>query len=170
MGGAAAFSSPYSFIYEPGVLDFSLGSSGNPQVSDGLKGMVYAWVAPAPRIVFTEPVVRFGAFWGALTDPLLFGDPALVTVAFLDDEDGMIGNAVFEYTRSGTQDGLLEWHGWASETPIRTIVYSEEVVAMDGLQANLVPEPAFILPLCCCGFVVRRRSARAAHVRIPSRQ
>ena len=53
------------------------------------------------------------------------------------------------YSRSQSRDGLLEWHGWTSDTPIGSPSYEGDFVVNDGLQANVakVPEPSTLLLL-----------------------
>lgn len=57
-----------------------------------------------------------------------------------DTEGGLIDSPqVFTYSHSRTHDGGLDWHGWHSPTGIRSLTYSADYVAIDGLQANVSP-------------------------------
>ena len=87
-------------------------------------------------ISFVNPVFDFGAYWGAGTDAS-FPNPATVVLSF---SDGSL--AAFLYSRSGPNDGLLEWHGWNSTIGITGVSYTGDFVVIDGLQANttVVPE------------------------------
>ncbi|MBU0717193.1 MAG: hypothetical protein KJ749_03010 [Planctomycetes bacterium] len=142
MEGAASLSNPFLAIYEPGVRDFGLGSSGNATISDGTKGLGIEKLMETAVISFEEPVLRFGAYWGAWTNIQVGGDPALVTISFFDEVDALVATEVFEYSRSEYEDGVLEWHGWSSTIPIHKITCAEDKLVMDGLQADPVPEPA----------------------------
>jgi hypothetical protein len=107
-------------------------------------------------ISFGEAVAEFGAYWGAATS-VHVGDPALINVTFFSQTGELIGADVFSYSRP--HDGLLEWHGWRSSVPIKSVTYTEDVVAIDALQANLVPEPSnlCLLGTAVTGLVIRRR-------------
>jgi hypothetical protein len=133
MGGGATISSPSMVIYEPGaVAPFGLGQNGLATVSDGAKGMGLNGGFETAAISFLNPVSDFGAYWGDG-----FGD---VTLEFSDGS-----SASFSYSRPPPGDGVLEWHGWNSTIGITDVSYTGFYVAIDGLQANLVPET---LPRC----------------------
>lgn len=128
-------------IYEPSVSDHGLLDSGDAETSDGVKGMGIPRRDQTVTIAFADPIISFGAYWGAGTtnlDPGI-GDPALFLVSFYDFSGMLLGSKQFTYSRPG--DGVLEWHGWTSDQPISRISYHEDGVAIDGLQA-MVPEPS----------------------------
>ena len=56
----------------------------------------------------------------------------------------MIDTQSFLYSRA---DGVLEWHGFSSSIPIKLLDYIGGLVAIDGLQADPVPEPATLFLL-----------------------
>jgi hypothetical protein len=99
-----------------------------------------------------EPVLAFGAFWGAATSQTLppLGDPATISVSFFDILNSPIATLTFDYSRTAPGgfpgDGVLEWHGWTSTIPIKRLEYTEDGVVIDGLQGNLVPEPVSFAP------------------------
>jgi hypothetical protein len=135
MGGRALISSSLMSVYlTNSARSFGLGDSGNAQVADGTKGMGLDGFAQTATITFLDPVTDFGAYWGANTPPT----PATVSLLFSDGS--------FEsFTYSAPHDGALVWHGWHFETGITSISYSGDFVAVDGLQANVIPEPATTL-------------------------
>jgi hypothetical protein len=135
MGGGAFISNPLMSVYLTNSdTSFGLGSSGNAQVADGVKGMGLDGFAQTATITFLNPVVDFGAYWGANTPPT----PATVSLVFSDGS--------FEsFTYSAPHDGTLNWHGWHFTTGITSISLSGDFVAVDGLQANVIPEPAATL-------------------------
>jgi hypothetical protein len=174
MGGFAAISTTAPggmIVYEPAIATafFGLGTSGDAKASDGVKGMGIDDEGTT-TIVFDSPVTDFGAFWGAATGSG-FPDPANVTLSFFDAATALIGTENFNYSRSTTGDGLLEWHGYHSTIGIKSLSYTGIFVVTDGLQANVsaatasAPEPASLALLALSGLPVaamvirRRRSA-----------
>src|SRR5437660_1266628 len=86
-------------------------------------------------ISFSQPVSAFGAYWGSGIN-CSFGDaPSILT--FQDVNGNVIGSDSFFYEGNGT----LEWHGYAFDTPVKTITRTagdgREGFAMDGLQATV---------------------------------
>ena len=161
MGGAASISHPCMFTYEEGNTQ-SLGSSGLSVPSDGTKLLAIDSIVHGPAtITFGVPIERFGAYWGAATSAAI-GDPALIQVQFFDESDLLIGTDVLSYSRPG--DGVLEWHGWVSDIPVMKVVYAEDYVVIDGVQANPVPEPtsAALAALGGALILMRRRRTRAS--------
>jgi hypothetical protein len=143
MSGAAAISHPQMVVFDASA-PVSLGSSGPAQPSDGVHAMTLSGLAQTASISFPNPIVRFGAYWGAVTAPFDpdIGDPAVVNVRFYDSGHALVDNATFTYSRTGYADGLLEWQGWAFSAPISWIEYTEDGPVIDGLQADPVPEPS----------------------------
>ena len=135
MGGGAVISSPFMSVYLTNSdTSFGLGDSGNAQVADGSKGMGLGGFAQTATITFVNPVVDFGAYWGANTSLT----PATISMVFSD-------GSVESFSYSAPHDGTLDWHGWHFTTGITSISYSGDFVAVDGLQAIPVPEPATAL-------------------------
>lgn len=157
MGGRASVLSPSMVIYEPGILDYGLGSSGYASISDGAKALGSSGFEQSTTIVFAEAMLSFGAYWGAFTHTQIGGDPAWVSVSFFDESDGLIGTEDFAYSRSEYADGLLEWHGWSSTVPVSRITCTEDGVVIDGLQADPVPEPGVIFLVTFAGAMLLRR-------------
>ncbi len=159
MGGNALISSPFMAVFEVGVVDCSLGSSGLAQPADAVKGMVINHLGQSAEVIFLQPIIEFGAHWGAYTHPIFAQDPTTISVSFFDTSNVLIGIESFLYSRAPMADGLLEWHGWSSTTPIKRITYSGDGVVTDGLQANLVPEPAAAMLLALGALMTRRITA-----------
>jgi hypothetical protein len=139
MGGGASIAAPSMAIYEPPTNNFIIG--GIPaQVSDGSKALGVDGQAALATVTFTSAVSEFGAFWGS-------GTPSNgVTVRFFDAGGTPIDTPIFfSYTRNGGfsgGDGGLDWHGWHSDTAIKSLTFSGAFVVVDGLRANPVPEPS----------------------------
>jgi len=128
MDGGAVISNSVMGVYRTNsAVSFGLGDSGNAQVADGLKGMGLDAFAQTATITFVNPVVDFGAYWGANTPPT----PATVSLVFSDGSSA-------SFTYSAPHDGTLNWHGWHFDTGITSISYSGDFVAVDGLQANVI--------------------------------
>ncbi len=162
MGGSASIANGLMVVYvDPGAALFNLGDFGDASVSDGTKGMGVNGASQTTTITFDTAVDSFGAYWayayvsGDLVDPL--------TVEFLDAAGSVIGTDTITYAG----DGTLDWHGWASTTPIKTVKYTGNYAVIDGLQAGGgtadVPEPGVLALLVGAGVagVVLRRRARA---------
>ncbi len=152
MGGAAMISHPFMAVYEPAVplAFFDFFTSGLAQVADGSKGMgsvhVFGFPTATTTITFLSPIGAFGAFWGALTGGGR-GDPVTVVLDFFDVFGNPIGTDSFSYSHSSLGDGRLDWHGWQSSIPVGSLTYTGLDVAVDGLQADAVPEPGTLLLL-----------------------
>ncbi len=151
MGGAALISGPGMQIYDTYRYSFSLGTSGGAQVVDGNQGMGFNQRDGTVTLVFETPARQFGSYWGAATDsnPLFGSDPSPVEIRFYDELDFLIGTSSFLYTRSAAQgyplDGLLMWHGWRFNAPVKTVTYTGDYVVVDGMQADLIPEPSSLV-------------------------
>ncbi|MBN2581947.1 MAG: PEP-CTERM sorting domain-containing protein [Planctomycetes bacterium] len=173
LGGAGTISADTTdvmIVYRPGTTStFRIGTSGQPpygvaQVAEGFQGLGINSPDALITLEFSAPVCDFGAFWGASTQ----GSPATITVDFYGPADQHLGTEQFSYNRSAFADGLLEWHGWHSDSPIASLTFSSEYLITDGLQANPVPEPATMgmLALSLSALLVRRRR-RLSLVLIP---
>lgn len=156
MGGAATISAPIMAVYEafdpdppPGSSPFfiGLGTSGMAQVAEGNQGMLSGPDGAIVTLVFEAPIRRFGSFWGATTstNPTFGTDPAIIELSYYDEMGSLVASTSFSYTRSQAQgytaDGMLEWHGWHFDVPVLSIAFSGNFVALDGMQADFVPEP-----------------------------
>ena len=161
MGGAASISNPLMVIYEPGVATFSLLDSGNAGIVDGDKGMGLNAATQAATVEFAAPVTSFGGYWGAVTGSP-FPNPATVSFDFFDGANNLIDSKSFTYSRTGIGDGLLEWHGWSSTVPIKSLTYTGDYVVNDYLQANPIPEASTyaLFGLGTLGLMVWRRRKR----------
>ncbi len=146
MGGAASIANSLMAVYQPGTASFGLGTSGDAQVSDGVRAMGLDSSQQIAQITFDNAQTSFGAFWGGSTD---LDRPTTITVAFFDANFASLGVSSFDYNHSLTQDGQLDWHGWVSDLAFKTVVFQGNFVVVDGLQAsgdnngpnNPVPEP-----------------------------
>jgi hypothetical protein len=147
MGGFGTISNPRMKVFSaPGLP--GLGTSGPAHPSDGLVAMNVESLDTTVTLLFSQPVTQFGAYWGAITsaeDPRI-GDPANFHLRFYDSSDALIAAETFTYTRSQFGDGILEWHGWMSNVPIKRVTYEEDGPVIDGLEA-LVPEPCAAIPI-----------------------
>jgi hypothetical protein len=150
-------------IYEPsaGIQCGLVG--GVAGVHDGVKGWCVGGGPPINlvTITFSNPISDFGAYWATAFEDGL-GDS--VTLLFRDLSGLVISTQSFQYT---ALDGSLEWHGWHSTVPIKSISFSSQrVIANDGLQINFVtvPEPTVLglvtgalVVLLACGVGSRAR-------------
>jgi hypothetical protein len=141
MGGGAIISSSRMSVYlTNSASSFGLGSSGHAKVADGAKGMGLGGFAQTATITFANPVVDFGAYWGAATPP--WGpesppvEPTPTTVSLAFSDGSFDSFTYFAPDHSGT----LEWHGWHFATGITSISYSGGFVVVDGLQANAIAD------------------------------
>lgn len=159
MGGNATIMHPAMRVYQSSGTPYLhvLGTSGLAQTSDGIKAMTAGSFAQSVAIDFLSPQLAFGAYWGAWTHTVFGSDPATLSVDFYDGSNQLIDTELFTYSRSIQQDGILEWHGWASDTPFSRIVYTGDYPTIDGLQATTIPEPAAIFPIALGAIVIRRR-------------
>lgn len=141
LGGTATIVQPRMVVYEPGIAEFYLTSSGYAQVSEGERALgINVGPDAATTILFDEPVDQFGAYWGATTE---FSTPSGIDVYFYDDHT-LVDSVAFGYDRSPEFDGKLEWHAWHTDQPFDRLVFVGDYVVIDGLQASS-PEPASLL-------------------------
>ena len=147
LGGLATISSDTAdvmMVYRPdSTSTFRIGTSGQlpygeAQVAEGSQGLGINSGSAVTTLEFVTPILDFGAFWGASTQ----GSPATIQADFYGLANDHLGTESFTYDRSAFHDGLLEWHGWHSDTPIASLTFSSYYLITDGLQANPVPEPA----------------------------
>lgn len=144
MGGNASIAGSIMEIYQPTVAPWGLSISGLAQVSDGVKGLGLGTTNNSAVITWAAPISTFGGYFAAPTGAG-YPDPATITVSFFDTVSTLIGTETFSYSTSTNPngaDGHLEWHGWTSSEPIGSISITGDYIAMDGLQATLVPEPS----------------------------
>ena len=162
MGGEATISHQ-ALVNEPETNNNSpLNTSEKVPVVD--EGPATGPIPPERTVTieFATPIQSFGGYWGSApgrSSP----DPVTVTVDFYDDSHHLIDRKSFTYLRSGPGEDPLEWHGWASSVPIKSLTYSGDLVVNDSLQADPVPEGSpVVLLLAALGLValngiIRRR-------------
>jgi hypothetical protein len=123
---------------------------------DGDKGLTLQpvlGVNPIGRIEFTQPISRFGGYW---LHAVTRDEAGPIAVRFFDDIDSLIGESQFDYDYADLQ-GISQWFGWESDRPIYAIEFTGFWAAVDGIQADVVPEPRSAL-LMLLGFVLPRVS------------
>ena len=102
-------------------------------------------------ISFSQPVSAFGAYWGSGVN-CLFGDAASI-LTFQDVNGNVIGSDSFFYEGNG----ILDWHGYAFATPVKTITRTasdgQEGFAMDGLQATVASSSTLLGNISTRAFV-----------------
>ncbi len=143
---------------------FNLGAS-NAKVNDGTKG--FGSTLGAPAIVFASPVLTFGGFFGGFNNP-----SANIHVTFLDNNGDLIDLVDVPYSNA---TGTLEWHGWLSDTGIKTVIFHGEgpndEFVMDSLEAIVVPEVSHWLfgaaMLGISSFVVTRQVRQRKLATVP---
>jgi hypothetical protein len=147
MGGAASVQTPDAIsIYDASSWYFSLGSSsanapgGCALGANGPRGLGLEFGPGQAQatITFNNPVNAFGGFWGAGT---MATNPGTISIEFFDVANQMIGvPQSFEYLRP-SGDGMLEWHGWASDVPIAKVVLTADgpTVVADDLRISFAP-------------------------------
>lgn len=144
MGGAATITiAQNAGIYQPGVVEYSLGNVGNAEVGDGVKGFFANQGSSGVLALNGTAFTEFGAYWGA---NLGTGTNVTITIAGTDiNNDDYINT--FTYTGMG---GNLIWQGWTSPVPLVSVTFLSDAtdngIVVDGLQANFVavPEPGTV--------------------------
>jgi hypothetical protein len=139
-GGEATLEAKNIVVFQPSVFSFLIGDSSmsTPEhcvvPSDGVKGAGFEAIVVSVTNTFNSTVLFYGGYWGATS----FDNPAMVTLSFFDANNQLIGSPQsFSYYRANG-DGILEWHGWNSSTPIKRVIIttSGPTLVMDGLQAG----------------------------------
>ena len=135
MGGLAWVANRSLVVYQPFPPSrFGLGDDIDAEVHDGTKGMgmdtSYYARPDTATITFLQPVYDFGAYWGSY-----LGRPT-VAVEFLGTDGSVVGTTSFTYSLRGP----LEWFGWHSDAPFKSLRYTGKAVVIDSLQA--IPEPS----------------------------
>ncbi|HLO97632.1 MAG TPA: PEP-CTERM sorting domain-containing protein [Fimbriimonas sp.] len=160
MGGAASFASTTQqlTIWEPGAgATWGLVDSGLAVPADGNKGMGLDTTGAFWMLTFAADQNDFGAFWGVGNS----GGPGVATVQFFDQNFTEVGNTSFQYDHSSTADGVLDWNGWNSDVAFRSIIVRGDYLAIDGMQAGAVPEPATMSALALGALAMLRRRKTA---------
>lgn len=162
MGGGASVDSITDdiAIFEPSAgATWGLVGSGGAVPSDGTKGMGIDSTGSGFSLTFASDQNDFGAFWALAT----FGGPSVSNVEFYDSSMVLVGSTSFSYDHETTMDGILEWNGWNSDVAFRTVTFTGDWMAVDGMQASsAVPEPATmsVLALGALAMLRRRKSAK----------
>jgi hypothetical protein len=140
-GGAATISGDSEFIWisqigvaEPNTGGFGLGANA-ARSHDGVQGYGTSLAQGSTQITIPKPVLHFGGYWGAASGS------GPISFRFYDSGGTLIGSDSVIYTRADI-DGVLEWAGWQSTTPIGRVEYSGGWVVNDSLRISNVPEPS----------------------------
>jgi hypothetical protein len=122
---------------------FHLGQGVNAVPFDGRNGLLLdsAVNIPIARLDFHNPVSQFGGYWWH-ADTITTAGP--VTVSFFDGAGTAIGTQQFNYDFANLR-GVSQWFGWSSTIPIDSLTFTGYWAAVDGIQVNLIPEPATAL-------------------------
>jgi hypothetical protein len=99
-------------------------------------GSVFGHPYPTASITWSAPITTFGGYVGAATPD---GIATTLTVKFFDRSTTLFDSETFTYLRPG--DGVLEWHGWTSSVPFSSVSITGNFLALDGLEASVVPIP-----------------------------
>jgi hypothetical protein len=130
LGGIATISGPD--METAGPMMFECGADNFRFVPiDGTKLMDSFFPSGSVTISFSQPISAFGAYWGTCNEDRII-------LMFIDVSGQQIGSDTFGYAGSG----VLEWHGYAFDRPVKTIIrenYLGHGMAMDGLQTIAAP-------------------------------
>ena len=138
MNGKASISNSSLTIYEPIAADADLGLSGFAATSDGVHGLFINPISDLTTLTLNAPIADFGAYWGEET----FGIGTSIGLDFYSAAGSLLGSDSFIYNHEATADGGLDWHGWHFSEGVNRIQINGSSIALDGLQANAVPEPS----------------------------
>ncbi len=149
-------------IFNSTTATFGLGTSGNAVPEDGSQALGLDVSDDVATINFNNGVSNFGAYWGAGTE----GGPSEVSVDLYNVSGQSIGTETFNYNHSSTGDGLMDWHGWHSDTLIGSVSFTGFYVVTDNMQISgppAVPENSSAISLMMCSMLsggvalIRRR-------------
>jgi hypothetical protein len=121
---------------------------------------------PIAKIEFPTPVSEFGGYWVHAVTRTMAGP---ITISMFDAEGAAIDTVELHYDYENLQ-GVHEWFGWSSTTPVGSLTFTGPWAGIDGIQINLIPEPTTKISLFigCFALVAsrqcrRRRKGDAAH-------
>ncbi len=139
-------------IYKPGYADYMLDRFGNAGVVDGAQALA---LDPGGNlmIVFRNPAVDFGAFFGC--GRRSYDRYGFLNATFYDQNFEILTQKTFFYHGGANNKGGLEWHGWHSTKLIGAIEFNAHNLAVDSLRVNVVPEPPPLFTLLICLLVIR---------------
>src|ERR1043166_772090 len=133
LGGMAtiADTAAHLFIYEPDPgCTFGICASALAQVSDGNQGVGLDAFIDTATIVFDQPVVAFGAYWGGC---------GAISFTFRDANNNVIDTDSFD---PDNNNGVLEWRGYHFDRQVKSIEVSGEYIVTDGMQVLTGCAPA----------------------------
>jgi hypothetical protein len=139
MRGNAVISGGRLVVYQPGVNFpwWHLGELVMAGVAHGKKAVGIESDnnddegATSATIEFNTPVSTFGGYWATT----LYAGYNSISFSFYDVSGALIGTDTVTYSNF---QGDLEWHGWRSTIPIKSVTYGGFFVATDLLEATPV--------------------------------